>query len=360
MVAHMGHPYEHYPDKSFWKLCLQDEDFLAEQAYAPKFQIAPNTKIATAGSCFAQHLTRSLRASNVQFLDVEPAPQMMSRKKWKQFGYDIYSARYGNIYFARQLRQLVEEVLNPGLYPCEIWEKDGGFVDALRPSVEPFGLQSPEEVEAHRAQHIARLKELFSQTDVFVFTMGLTESWRNKQTGRVYPIAPGAGFGNFDESLHELYVANYEQVKSDMEWTLDQLKTFNPEMKFILTVSPVPMVATAEPQHALVATNSSKSILRAVAGELTKMRDDVDYFPSYDLITASFYAGQFYDQSLRHVNELGLTFLMEILFSAHPDIERKGGQDGIAAIHIERPENSTQMAVDDIVCEEELLNTFAS
>ena len=62
----------------------------------------------------------------------------------------MYSARYGNIYTVRQLLQLAQEVAgewNPENY---IWEKDGKFYDALRPAVEPEGLNSPEEVIEHR------------------------------------------------------------------------------------------------------------------------------------------------------------------------------------------------------------------
>ena len=56
-----------------------------------------------------------------------------------------------------------------------VWERKGRFHDAQRPGVEPEGLDSPESVLAHRARHLAAVRQVFTGCDVFVFTLGLTE-----------------------------------------------------------------------------------------------------------------------------------------------------------------------------------------
>ena len=45
--------------------------------------------------------------------------------------------------------------------------------------------------------------------------------------------------------------------------------------KCIISVSPVPLIATATNQHALVANTYSKSVLRAAAGELCSIYDAI-------------------------------------------------------------------------------------
>ena len=35
--------------------------------------------------------------------------------------------------------------------------------------------------------------------DIFIFTLGLTESWRNKDEGCVFPIAPGVIAAEFSD-----------------------------------------------------------------------------------------------------------------------------------------------------------------
>lgn len=61
----------------------------------------------------------------------------------------------------------------------------------------------------------------------------------------------------------------------------------HPEMRFIVTVSPVPFGATFKDADVIVANSASKSLLRAVAEELFRRFDFVDYFPSYEIVLNS-------------------------------------------------------------------------
>src|SRR5687767_3725145 len=100
-------PYQGRPLRSFWRSGVAEADPLASKdLYRKKFEIRPNDRIATAGSCFAQHIARNLRTQGFSVIDAEPPPPNMSPETAQSFGYGLYSARYGNIYTARQLAQL--------------------------------------------------------------------------------------------------------------------------------------------------------------------------------------------------------------------------------------------------------------
>ena len=118
------------------------------------------------------------------------------------FGFGLYSARYGNVYTIRQMLQLVQECQGERCPAEAVWEKDGQFYDALRPSVEPGGLASAELVIRHRRQHLARGPALLKQTSLFIFTMGLTETWEHTGDFTVYPTAPGTIAGNYDTARY--------------------------------------------------------------------------------------------------------------------------------------------------------------
>jgi hypothetical protein len=77
--------------------------------------------------------------------------------------------------------------------------------------------------------------------------------------GAVFPLCPGVLGGTFDKRRHEFVNLDVEDVVADVTAFVSELRAVNPEARVILTVSPVPLIATAEPRHVLVSTIASKS-----------------------------------------------------------------------------------------------------
>lgn len=367
---HAKHPYSELPASRYWKSAVAERHVTElEDLYRPKFVLSPFDRITVAGSCFAQHVGRNLRAQGFWVLDKELAPPQLSEAVAAKYGYGIYSARYGNIYTARQLVQLIRDSLDCTVREEDFWERGGRIFDALRPNVEPEGFDSLAEAVCHRRQHLARVRELIDETSVFIFTLGLTEAWENAETGVVYPTCPGVIAGTFSETKYRFVNYDFPQVLADMQEARALLKEINPEMKMLLTVSPVPLTATASGNHVLVATTYSKSVLRAVCGSMVETFDDVDYFPSYELIASPAARGFFYEPNLRSINRNGVALVMSQFLAAHasgaelneqhmvtrngnPREEwRKGGKVRSRADRVRRNR--------DVVCEDELLEAFA-
>jgi len=87
-------------------------------------------------------------------------------------------------------------------------------------------------------------------------------------------------------------------------------------VKILLTVSPVPLVATYEKRHVLVSNTVSKSVLRVAADEVERAFDNVIYFPSYEIITSPANSGKYYQDDLRRVTDIGIDHVMRV-FSKH-------------------------------------------
>lgn len=341
------HPYRHQPKKAFWRNVVQDTYPLdIGEWYSKKFTLE-NKRIATAGSCFAQHIGRELREKGFNYVDVEPAPDFLNKAHWLDFGYGMYSARYGNVYTPRQLLQLTQRALGE-FSPLEAaWKLDTGFVDPFRPTIEPEPFSSIDEVEIHRQHHLKSVAGLFEVSDVFVFTLGLTEAWLSIQDGAVFPVCPGTAGGEFDSSKYKFINLSYPEIRKDMEDFFTRVRQINPKMHFLLTVSPVPLMATATDHQVIVATMYSKSVLRAVAGFLADKYAYVDYFPSYEIISSHVMRGQFYNPDMRSVAHVGVDHVMKQFFKEHiPPIKAVEHQD------------ASDKSDDDIVCDEELLAVF--
>ncbi|WP_375463371.1 GSCFA domain-containing protein [uncultured Methylobacterium sp.] len=309
-------PYETLPSRAFWRTAVASRNPLAiEDLWSPKWDIGPDTAFATAGSCFAQHIGSALRRRGHAWVNAEPAPTCMPESIRPTFGYDLFSFRTGNVYTASQLRQWLDWSADPGTVPTEIWTGAGRFYDPFRPSIEPNGFRSPDELERSRRSLLRAIADAAAQADVFIFTLGLTECWRNMEAGYEYHTCPGVVAGAFDKQRYRFHNQTFHEIKLDLIHVLSALRRINPRIRLLLTVSPVPLTATASAQHVLVATSHSKSVLRAVAGELSASYEYVDYFPSYEIISTSPFRGMFFDPNMRTVSRFGVDVVMSHLFA---------------------------------------------
>ena len=341
----MTHPYKSMPPRAFWRSATApNEAGLIPGLYAPRLTITKHTAVATAGSCFAQHIARALRNADCNLLDTEPPLRRMPPDLAARFGYGLFSARYGNIYTPRQLLELLHDAQAGVVDPALVWERDGRFYDALRPAVEPQGLETAEDVLTHRHFHLDRVMQMITQADLFVFTLGLTEAWVDLTTGRTLPVCPGVIAGEFDPARYQLKCFTYDEVLDDLIQIRKILREVRPEIRMLLTLSPVPLTATARPDHVLTASMAAKATLRAAIDAFVLTHEDADYFPSYEIVTSPVCGGPWFEPNGRDIRPDGVDRVMQYFFDAH-DIDR---QVSAAKDHD-----------DDPVCEDILLQAFA-
>ena len=50
---------------------------------------------------------------------------------------------------------------------------------------------------------------------MFIFTLGLTESWLHRNSGTVFPLAPGALVGHYDACCSGFYNASFTEFLDD-------------------------------------------------------------------------------------------------------------------------------------------------
>jgi hypothetical protein len=192
---------------------------------------------------------------------------------------------------------------------------------------------------------------MLTHTDVFVFTLGLTEFWMDATDGVVYPVAPGVVAGTFDPKRHVFHNQTAAEVVEDLSYFIKEVLQINPEIRFLLTVSPVPLAATAVSRHVLSSTTYSKSVLRVAAQEVADDNTSVDYFPSYEVITGAYNRGSYYAENLRDVVEGGVDHVMKLFFKHYASL----GNASPTSVQEPSPRNSylerAQKTIETI-CEE--------
>ena len=342
----MSNPYASADDRQFWSRAMSWPAPGQIDPVSRSQRIGIDEAVGTLGSCFAQHMARHLARSGGHYLVTEKAPDGMGAAVAARQQYGVFSARYGNVYTVRQAVQLFDRAYGRFQPRETAWARGERWVDPFRPQIEPDAFDSPQAVAAAREPHLAAVRALFEQSRWLVFTLGLTEGWRSREDGAVFPMAPGVAGGAFDASRHEFVNFGVDEVRQDLDAFIARLREVNPGCRVILTVSPVPLIATFEPRQVWTATTYSKSVLRVAADEAERRHDNVIYFPSFEVITSPAAGGRYYADDLRQVTEAGVRHVMR-LFLQH----FLGSGDTTPTAAAAAPLQNTS----DVVCDEETI-----
>src|SRR3954471_23317686 len=98
----MGNPYDDLPAFCFWSDAVSRCAPGAIDPFVRGEKIDAQAKIATLGSCFAQHLSQHVARSGLTYFVPEDAPPGLDDAARRARGYGVFSARYGNVYTVRQ------------------------------------------------------------------------------------------------------------------------------------------------------------------------------------------------------------------------------------------------------------------
>jgi hypothetical protein len=353
-------PYAGQPERQFNKYDagLRDPSLFDPVSDVP-FSISRDDRVVTAGSCFAQHVARYITRSGFNHYIAEPAHRIITPALAERYNYGLFSARYGNLYTARQLPQLIERAYGTFDPAARAWSSNDRFVDPFRPQIQPGAFGSEAEVEADRRQHLACVRDAIENMEVFVFTLGLTEAWVDKRDGAVFPLAPGVAGGTYDPRTVAFENFDEADTAADLRHAIDLIRKKNRKVRIILTVSPVPLNATFEDRHVYCSTAWSKAALRIAAEKVSRAAPDCCYFPSFEIITSPQTCGHYFGPDCREVLPAGVDHVMRLFFRHFAGTEL-GHPHGTPAPASPEPQQ-TGIAEEiergfQLLCDEELLD----
>lgn len=301
-----GCPYNGLPEKAFFR---NDTLRRGDLAFAPDpaLTLTSSTRVMSAGSCFAARIADFIRKSGITYLAAED--RIAADDAVREETPNVFSLRYGNIYTTRHLMQLLQRATGELAFAAPIaQDANGRYRNLLRPSVLSYA--SPTLLLADDAAHLRNVAAMVREADVFIFTLGLTETWLDLQSGLALPSTPGCGHGAFDPARHAFHNATLEEVVDELQQSIDLLRRLNPALRVLLTLSPVPLVATYTPVSAVEATFYSKSLLRQAIAIACASRSQVSYFPSYEIITNPHVIAQNFAADMRSISDAGVTRVM--------------------------------------------------
>jgi hypothetical protein len=250
------------------------------QGWEPRERIiTPQTKITAFGSCFAANISNWLAARKYDVLTRDQES-------------NAYVVKCGEgMVNSFVIRQQFEWAFEGTRFEEELWH---GY------KAESYGYD--EEVRR-------QTRAIFDKTDVFVLTFGLSEVWYDEVSGGVFWRSIPEDV--YDPSRHKFRVTSVQENADNIRAIYALIRKHRPDAKIIVTLSPVPLIATFRPVSCISANSVSKSILRVAIDEVMRELGPegvIHYWPSYELVTDVFRNP--IQEDRRHLPRRVLDFIM--------------------------------------------------
>ena len=280
---------------------------LFEPVIRPGFKIRADDKLFAIGSCFARGIERSLLHHNFDVVSAAPefAALQPANKEMTGLG---FTNKYNTFSIYNELRWALDPTAE---FPRDsIVEVDGGlFWDPhITGALEPAGRDET----FRRREMIQMVTRRVAECRVVFMTLGLGEVWRDTATDTFLNTGPTADVVRRYPNRYEFHVTGYARNLANLEELHALLSRFgHPDVRIVVTVSPVPLMATFSPDDVVSANTYSKAMLRTVAQEWAAAHSNVDYFPSFEVVQNSDRAIA-WSQDARHVEGKVVNHIMAI------------------------------------------------
>jgi len=255
----------------------------------PKFRIPASMPVFASGSCFAREVEDSLAAQGFEVstrcdeLFTRP-PLLHDAAAQPGVRPRSYLNRYNTMSMRDEFAHLLgaDPEIEAGVLVYPLGQgaaADLHYSQSLRQADVPATLARRQAVRECLGPRLRRCR-------LVVLTLGMAECWFDERAGRYLNNTPGprvlAAFGDrlcvrltrFEEHLHAL-----ESLYGMLQ------RVHGEDFRIVLTVSPVPLERSFLGRDVVLANTYSKSVLRAVAEEFAAFRANVDYFPSFELVS---------------------------------------------------------------------------
>ncbi len=274
-----------------------------------KFKIGQGGRVFTMGSCFAREIEDEL---DRQDFTVLTKGYGIERKYYHGFSEgtehpDRLDRGMLNKYNVHSMRVEVERAL----VGMDIAEE--GLIQVGEKWFDPQASHLNPTDKATAMYIRERIKEAtrrILEADVIIFTLGLTETWVDQRTLLPLNQPPSPISLKSDKDRYRFYNARHGDVVHELNRLLAIVRAATARSpKIVLTVSPVPLQSTWTGKDVVVANSYSKSTLRSAVDEVVEANEDVDYFPSYEIVTNSERACAWEDDC-QHVKRGMVEFIM--------------------------------------------------
>ncbi len=252
---------------------------IANPAFEVPFKLKPGEPIFTIGSCFARHVEGELVDRGFRI----PMRELFKQPEFAGLPVEIVN-NFGTPSIFNELAWAFgEREFDESLHVVEVSKDkyvDLHMVNSVRPS--------PIDVVRERRRGLIQATRQLAECRVLIVTLGLVELWWDDEAQCYLNTGPLPSVLKKWPKRFFLHVLSFEECYDYLRRALDiAFAHSRTDLRVILTVSPVPMMATHRNIDVISANSYSKSVLRAVAEHIVATDNRTSYFPSFETVSMS-------------------------------------------------------------------------
>lgn len=230
-------------------------------------------------------------------------------------GFNILANPFGTLYNPLSISSSLRRIINQQLHT------DSDIVSRIENGVEiysclfgnsRFNSTDKSETLSLINHQIAETYQFLRNVDFLIITFGTAHFYTMKDTGKTVANCHKQPADKF--ILERLTIG---QIVSDYNQLISELRTFNPRIKLIFTVSPNRYKA-----YGLHGSQKDKGILLLAIEEICK-NEDVFYFPSYEAVVDDLRDYRFYAEDMIHPSKVAVDYVYGLFADSFFSIETK-------------------------------------
>ena len=254
--------------------------------YYPK--VSYQDSIFMAGSCFAEHM----------------------EKKLNRYKYRVLSNPFGILYNPSSISNSFQRIAKKQYYnPDELVLHDGLYHSMAHHG--SFSDADPEKILIGINQYIDNAHAHLKGSQFVFISLGTSKVYKYKETGRI------AGNNHKIPAIHfDPHTLSVEECEKEIANIHQAVRSLSPDAHIIWTVSPVRHLSDG-----LVENQRSKATLIVAIAKYMDARENMNYFPAYEIMMDQLRDYRFYARDLIHPSELAIDIIWELFAESYFDPE---------------------------------------
>ncbi len=243
------------------------------------FSISHQDQLMTLGSCFAEEIGQKL-VTNKFKTRVNP---------------------FGTIFNPLSIFELIGLAMKPtSSIEDAILERDGLYYHYKFHS--SYRSETKSGLLTMIQDRLEQTRKQLTKTKVLFLTFGTAWAYQDKNSQMLVANCHKQPQKHFNK-----YLLGYEEILTSFMGMKESLQEINPNLQIVLTVSPV-----RHTKETLSLNAASKSVLKLACHYLSDMAENVNYFPSYEIMLDDLRDYRFYEKDLIHPNEQAIDYIWDV------------------------------------------------